>query len=78
MANQEKVQHAEDKVEQPVETYTVADRPVNIAVDCEFYSDGECRVMHRKLLMFEINRCANYSQTCPLRERALKMRMGSG
>lgn len=78
MANQDKVQQPEDKPKQDIQTYTVGDKPVSVAVDCEFYLEGECRVMHRKLLMFEINRCANYSNTCPLRERALRMRMGPG
>lgn len=77
VANREKA--PEQKTERPVETnLATQSAPSGITVDCEFYVEGECHVMHRKLLEFEIKRCANYSQTCPLRERALRMRARMG
>jgi hypothetical protein len=42
-----------------------------IVVDCEFYLDSSCDVMHRRLTIHEELLCSKYSQTCPLRERAL-------
>ncbi|MEM0120109.1 MAG: hypothetical protein QW688_01550 [Thermoprotei archaeon] len=67
-----------EKTEQRVELYTQkpqssnVDQSSNVNVDCEFFVDGECRVMHRKLMQFEVHRCAQYSHLCPLREKALK------
>jgi hypothetical protein len=67
---------SEEVVDHKMESYTSQEQPsLNIEVDCEFFGDGECRVMHRKLMQFEIQRCAQYSHTCPLRERALRTRV---
>jgi hypothetical protein len=41
-------------------------------VDCEFYSNFICNVLHRRLTGYEAARCSQFSHTCPLRERALR------
>jgi hypothetical protein len=43
-------------------------------VDCEFYSNSLCNVLHRRLTFYEVVRCSQFSDTCPLREKALRWR----
>jgi hypothetical protein len=75
-ANQDRIP-AQGNVDQKSSLYAEVDgASPQVEVDCEFFSNGECRVMHRLLMRFEALRCAQYSHTCPLRERALRTRAG--
>lgn len=78
LANRDRVRRIEDRAGFSAANPNLDGKNLNIVVECEFYSEGVCRVLRRQLTIFEAKRCASHYQTCPIRERALRNRLSFG